>query len=37
MRIKYLPELNFELDTGAETAQRVEELIRQIHEQDEDH
>lgn len=37
MRIKYLPELNFELDTGAETAQRVEQLIRQIHEQDEDH
>jgi ribosome-binding factor A len=37
MRIKYLPELNFELDTGAEEAQRVEQLIRQIHEQDEDH
>jgi ribosome-binding factor A len=37
MRIKYLPELNFELDTGPETAERVERLIRQIHEQDEDH
>lgn len=36
MRIKYLPELIFELDTGPETAERVEKLIRQIHEQDED-
>jgi ribosome-binding factor A len=36
MRIKYLPELIFELDTGPETAERVEQLIRQIHEQEED-
>jgi ribosome-binding factor A len=36
MRIKYLPELTFELDAGAETAERVEQLIRQIHEEDED-
>ena len=36
MRIKYLPELAFELDAGAETAERVEQLIRQIHEEDED-
>ncbi|MGH2787995.1 MAG: 30S ribosome-binding factor RbfA [Actinomycetota bacterium] len=36
MRIKYLPELIFELDTGPEVAQRVEQLIRKIHEEDED-
>jgi ribosome-binding factor A len=36
MRIKYLPELIFELDTGPEIAQRVEQLIRKIHEEDED-
>jgi ribosome-binding factor A len=36
MRIKYLPELIFELDTVPETAERVEQLIRQLHERDED-
>jgi ribosome-binding factor A len=35
MRLRYLPELSFELDTGPETAQRVEELIKRLH-QDED-
>jgi ribosome-binding factor A len=33
MRIKYVPELSFELDTGPATAERVEELIRKIHEE----
>lgn len=32
MRMKYLPELSFELDTGAEDAQRLEELFHRIHE-----
>jgi ribosome-binding factor A len=36
MRIKYLPELTFELDTGPETAQRLEEIIRKIHEEEEE-
>lgn len=30
MRMKYLPELIFELDTGAEEAERVESLLHQI-------
>ncbi len=30
MRMKYLPELVFELDTGAEQAERVESLLHQI-------
>jgi ribosome-binding factor A len=30
MRVKYSPELVFELDHGAETAQRVESLLRQV-------
>ncbi len=35
MRMKYLPELILELDRGAEDAQRLEELFRRIHEQEE--
>jgi ribosome-binding factor A len=31
MKVKYLPELQFELDTGPEEAQRLEALLRQIH------
>ena len=30
VRMKYLPELAFELDRGAETAERVEELLQRI-------
>jgi ribosome-binding factor A len=37
IRLKYLPELVFELDTGADTAQRVEELLKQIHEHEHEH
>jgi ribosome-binding factor A len=32
MRLKYLPELVFELDTTAEDAQRLEAIIRELHE-----
>jgi ribosome-binding factor A len=32
VRMKYLPELTFELDTGPEEAQRLETLLREIHE-----
>lgn len=32
MKLKYLPELQFELDTGPEEAQRLEALLKQIHE-----
>ena len=32
MKVKYLPELQFELDTGPEEAQRLEALLKQIHE-----
>jgi ribosome-binding factor A len=32
IRMKYLPDLNFELDTGTDKAERVEQLLRQIHE-----
>lgn len=35
MRLKYLPELVFELDHGPEDAQRLESLFRKLHEQDE--
>jgi ribosome-binding factor A len=35
MRLKYLPELTFELDTGAEDAQRLESIFKLIHEQEE--
>ncbi len=31
MRMKYLPELVFELDTGAEQAQRLDEIFHKIH------
>ncbi|MDQ4143210.1 MAG: 30S ribosome-binding factor RbfA [Actinomycetota bacterium] len=30
MRMKYLPELNFELDTGAAEAERLESLLHRI-------
>lgn len=36
MRMKYLPELVFELDEGADRAERIEQLLHQIHTQDED-
>ncbi|MEA2432607.1 MAG: ribosome-binding factor [Actinomycetota bacterium] len=32
IRMKYLPELLFELDTGAEEAERLDELLNKIHE-----
>ena len=35
MRLKYSPELVFELDHGPEEAQRLEELFRKLHEKDE--
>lgn len=35
VRMKYLPELDFELDTGAEDAQRLEELLQRIHAEEE--
>lgn len=31
VRLKYLPELAFELDRRAQTAERVETLLREIH------
>jgi ribosome-binding factor A len=34
MRLKYLPELTFELDTGPEEADRLETIIKQIHEEE---
>lgn len=34
MRTKYLPELVFELDTGAEEAQRLDQILHRIHERD---
>ena len=34
MRLKYLPELTFVLDTGPEEAERVESIIKQIHEEE---
>jgi ribosome-binding factor A len=36
MRMKYLPELTFELDHGVEDAERVELLLRRIHEEEGD-
>ena len=33
MRMKYLPELTFELDHGVEVAERVESLLRRIHQE----
>lgn len=32
VRMKYLPELTFELDTGAAEAERLEHLLHKIHE-----
>lgn len=34
IRMKYLPELTFELDRGVEEAERVETLLRRIHEEE---
>ncbi len=31
VRMKYLPELTFQLDRGAEVATRLEELFRELH------
>ncbi|MEX0665615.1 MAG: 30S ribosome-binding factor RbfA [Acidimicrobiia bacterium] len=36
VRLKYLPELHFREDPAIETGQRVEEIIRDLH-RDEDH
>lgn len=36
MRMKYLPELVFELDKGAEEAQRLDEIFHKIHAQEPD-
>jgi ribosome-binding factor A len=35
VRMKYLPELIFELDHSPEEAQRMEELLRRIHQESE--
>ena len=35
VRLKYLPELIFELDTGAEEAERLESLLKKIHDEEE--
>lgn len=35
IRMKYLPELEFELDTGAEEAARIEGLFKRIHDGEE--
>ena len=35
VRLKYLPELIFELDTGAEEAERLDQLLQKIHEEEE--
>ena len=35
VRMKYLPELTFELDHQAEEAEHLEELFRKIHQEDE--
>ncbi|HEX2057055.1 MAG TPA: 30S ribosome-binding factor RbfA [Actinomycetota bacterium] len=34
MRMKYLPDLAFVLDEGAERAERIEEILHKIHEED---
>lgn len=34
MRLKYLPELTFELDTSPQEAQHLEELFRKLHEEE---
>lgn len=33
MRVRYLPELTFELDHGPEEAERLERLFRRLHQQ----
>jgi ribosome-binding factor A len=33
MRVRYLPELTFELDHGPEEAQRLERLLNKLHEE----
>jgi ribosome-binding factor A len=33
VRLRYLPELTFELDKGAEEAERLERLLKRIHEE----
>lgn len=35
VRMKYLPELTFELDTAAEDAEHLERLLHTLHEKDE--
>ena len=35
VRMKYLPELTFELDTGAAEAERLEQLLNTLHQEDE--
>jgi ribosome-binding factor A len=35
VRMKYLPELIFELDTGPERAERLEELLHKLHDEEE--
>ncbi|HVM34343.1 MAG TPA: 30S ribosome-binding factor RbfA [Actinomycetota bacterium] len=37
MRLKYTPELVFELDEGVEVAARVEEIIRRLHDDEGTH
>jgi ribosome-binding factor A len=37
MRVKYLPELHFQLDTGPEQAERVEKVLKEIHASEADH
>jgi len=34
VRLKYLPELIFELDTGAEEAERLETILKKIHDEE---
>jgi ribosome-binding factor A len=34
VRLKFLPELIFELDTGAEEAERLEKLLKKIHDEE---
>jgi ribosome-binding factor A len=34
MRVRYLPELTFELDHGPEEADRLERLLRKVHEEE---
>jgi ribosome-binding factor A len=31
VRLRYTPELIFDLDRGADTAKRIDELLRKIH------